>query len=173
MGPGGKPAADPARSADEALVARLLEVIGGQAPMTDVEHLLADDVISHMDRYTVRGTAVWIDWLDFLLSKGKGSVTVEVDRMVTNPDGTITVVGCLRSLHTADAGRRQHHATYRVQNGRIAEIWTTRGNYEMIFGPKVRHPVRWLLVLLEMAVWRRLPWRRRTLFPHPHRGDAV
>jgi hypothetical protein len=35
----------------------------------------------------------------------------------------------------------------------------------MIFGPKVRHPVRWLLVLLEMAIWRRLPSRRRAQIP--------
>jgi hypothetical protein len=35
----------------------------------------------------------------------------------------------------------------------------------MIFGPEVRHPVRWLLVLLEMAIWRRLPSRRRAQIP--------
>jgi hypothetical protein len=165
--------ADASHSADEALVARLIDVIGGRVPMSEAEHLLAPDVVSHMDGYTVRGTAVWIDWLAFLLSKAKGSVTVEVDRMVTGRDGRITVFGWLQAPHTADSARRQHRATYRVENGRIAEIWTTRGNYEMIFGPKVRHPVRWLFVLVEMAVWRRLPWRSRPLIPHPRRGDAV
>ena len=60
---------------------------------------------------------------------------------------------------------QQNQATYRVENGRIAEIWTTRENYATIFGAKVRHPLRWLFVLVEMAVWRRLPSRRRTRSP--------
>ena len=154
-------------------MARLLDVICGRAPLSEAEHLLAPDVISHMDRFTVRGTRVWKDWLEFLLSNAEGSVTVDVDRMVTNADGSITAFGGLRPARSPLPSRQEHQATYRVQNGRIVEIWTTRGNYEMIFGPKVRHPVRWLFVLLEMAVWRRLPWRSRASIPHPRRGDAV
>ena len=154
-------------------MARLLAVIGGRAPLSEAEHLLAPDVISHMDRFTVRGTRVWMDWLEFLLSKSEGSVTVDVDRLVTNADGSITAFGGLRPERSPLSSRQEHQATYRARNGRIVEIWTTRGNYEMFFGPKVRHPVRWLFVLLEMAVWRRLPWRSRTLIPHPRRGDAV
>lgn len=173
MGPDDGPAAAATRSADEALVARLLEVIAGRAPLSEAERLLAPDVISHMDRFTVTGIRVWMDWLEFLLSKAEGSVTVDVDRMVTNADGSVTAFGGLRPARTPLSSRQEHQATYRVHSGRIAEIWTTRGNYEMIFGPKVRHPVRWLLVLLEMAVWRRLPWRSRAPIPPPRRGDAV
>jgi hypothetical protein len=155
------PVAGATRSADEALVARLVEVIGGAAPLSEAERLLAPDVISHMDRFTVRGIGVWMDWLEFLLSKSGGGVTVDVGRMVTNADGSITVFGVLRPARSPLSSRQEHQATYRVQDGRIAEIWTTRGSYEMIFGPQVRHPVRWLFVLLEMAVWRRLPWGSR------------
>lgn len=154
-------------------MARLIDVIAGRAPLSDAEHLLAPDVVSHMDRFTVTGTRVWRDWLEFLLSKAEGSVTVDVGRMVTNADGSITAYGGLRPARLPLSSRQEHRATYRVENGRIVEIWTTRGNYEMIFGPKVRHPVRWLFVLLEMAVWRRLPWRSRAPIPHPRRGDAV
>ena len=160
MGPAGSSGHLTPRSADEALVVQLLAVISGAAPMSDAERLLAPDVISHMDRWTVRGITVWYDWLAFLLSKAKGSVTVELDRMVHDGD-TITAYGFLRMANAPQATRQEHQATYRIENGRIAEVWTTRGNYEMIFGPKVRHPVRWLLVLVEMAIWRRLPWRRR------------
>ena len=159
------------RSADEALVVRLLAVISGEVPMEEAEQLLAPDVISHMDRWTVRGTAVWYDWLDFLRSKTKRGVTAELDRMVSNGNGTITAYGGLRPADSPLSSRQEHHAIYRVKDGRIAEVWTTRGNYEMIFGPKVRHPVRWLLVLVEMAIWRRLPWRRRAVIP-PQRGTA-
>jgi hypothetical protein len=153
------------RSPNEALVLQLLAVISGAAPMADAERLLAPDVISHMDQWTVRGTAVWYDWLEFLLSKAKGNVTVELDRMVNHEDGTITAYGFLRMANAPLATRQEHKATYRFEKGRIAEVWTTRGNYEMIFGPKVRNPIRWLLVLVEMAIWRRLPWRSRAQVP--------
>lgn len=162
---------DSQRSPDEALVVQLLDVISGRAPMADAERLLAPDVISHMDQWTVRGTRVWYDWLEFILSKAKGNVAVELDRIVRNGDGTLTAYGWLRSEGAPLSRRQEHHATYRVTDGRIAEVWTTRGNYEMIFGPKVRHPVRWLLVLVEMAIWRRLPWRSRAVIP-PQRGAA-
>ena len=135
------------RSADEALVVRLLAVISGEAPMGEAEQLLAPDVISHMDQWTVRGITVWYDWLEFLLSKVEGHVTVVLDRLVTREDGTITAYGNLRTANAPFASRQEHQATYRLENGRIVEVWTTRGNYEMIFGPKVRHPVLWLLVL--------------------------
>ena len=153
------------RSANEALVVRLLAVISGDAPMTEAERLLAPDVISHMDRWTVRGTDVWYDWLAFLRWKARGNVTAGLDRMVSTEDGTITAYGNLQAAGAPIISRQEHHARYRFEKGRIAEVWTTRGNYEMIFGPKVHHPVRWLLVLVEMAIWRRLPWRRRARIP--------
>ena len=165
MQPAGTSGAVSPRSADEALVVQLMAVISGDAPAADAERLLAPDVISHMDRWTVRGITVWHDWLAFILAKARGDVTVELDRLVTNKNGTITAYGNLRTARAPLAVRQEHQATYRIEKGRIAEVWTTRGNYEMIFGPKVRHPVRWLLVLLEMAIWRRLPWRRRALIP--------
>lgn len=149
------------RSAEEALVARLLAVISGDAPVAEATRLLAPDVVSHMDRHTVRGTEVWFDWLEFLRSRAGGAVKADVDRFVTHPDGTVTALGTLRTAGAVDGARGSHEARYRVAGGRVVEIWTTRGNYEMIFGP-VRHAVRWPLVLLEFAIWRRLPGRRRT-----------
>ena len=149
------------RSAHEALVVRLLAVISGAAPMAEAEELLTPDVISHMDQWTVRGTGVWYDWLAFIRSKAGGNVTAGLDRLVSNQDGTITAYGNLQKAGAPHITRQEHHARYRFEKGRIAEVWTTRGNYEMIFGRKVHHPIRWLLVLVEMAIWRRLPWRCR------------
>ena len=126
--------------------------------MTDAELLLAPDVICHMDQYTVRGLDSWYDWLEFIRSRARARLVVDVERYVTHADGTITAFGCLRPADVR-AGPCQGEARYRVANGRIVEIWTTRGNYEMIFGARVRHWLSWLLVLVELAVWRRLPWR--------------
>jgi hypothetical protein len=150
------------RSAEEALIVQLLAVISGQAPMADAERLLAPDVISHMDQFTVHGIDVWFDWLDFLLSNAKGSVKVDVDRFERHSDGTITAYGWLRVEKSGNRTPHQNWARYRVDENRIAEVWTTRGNYEAVFGARTRHPLSWLLVLLEMAIWRRLPWRSST-----------
>ena len=154
------------RSADEELIAHLLAVISGDAPRADAERLLAPDVISHMDQFTVHGIDVWYDWLDFLLSKAKGNITVDVARFEHHPDGTITAYGWLRVERSPERTPQQNWARYRIDGNRIAEVWTTRSNYERIFGAKVRHSLSWMLVLLEMAVWRRLPWPRR---PRPSR----
>ena len=81
------------RSADEALIARLLAVISGDAPRADAERLLAPDVISHMDQFTVRGIDVWYDWLDFLRSKAQGKVTAVDLTGWALSDGTITAYG--------------------------------------------------------------------------------
>jgi len=164
--PAGTSGATSSRAADEALIARLLAVISGDAPRAEANRLFAPDVISHMDQFTVRGIDVWFDWLDFLLSKAKGSVQVDLDRFEHHFDGTITAYGWLRVEKSAERTPQQNWARYRVDENRIAEVWTTRGNYESIFGPKVRHPLSWMIVLLEMAVWRRLPWRTRV---HPSR----
>ena len=162
MQPTGPSGLAPARSAEEALIARLLEVISGDAPRSEALRLLSPDVISHMDRFTVRGIDVWFDWLDFLLSNVQGSVRVDLNRFEHHSDGTITAYGWLRVVPSAEETSQQNWARYRVDGNRIAEVWTTRSNYERIFGAKVRHPLSWFFVLLRMAVWRRLPWTRRT-----------
>ena len=155
---------------NEELVARLLAVISGDAPMSDAERPLAPDVICHMDRYTVRGLDVWLDWVQFIRSRSPERLYVDVEAYVTHPDGTITAFGCLR--RGARAAPCQGEARYRVEEGRVAEIWTTRGNYEIIFGAKARHSLSWLLVLIELAVWRRLPSRRAARRSHPRRGAS-
>ena len=156
----------------EVLVAQLIDVISGDAPMTDAARLLAPDVICHMDRYTVRGVDAWVDWVEFIRSRAAEPLVADVERYITHPDGTITAFGCLRRASEARTTPCQGEATYRVENERIVEIWTTRGNYEIIFGAKVRHPLSWLLVLVELAVWRRLPSRRSARRSHPRRGAS-
>jgi hypothetical protein len=158
------------RTAAEAVVARLLAAIGGDAPLEAVVHLLAPDVICHMDRFTTRGADVWVDWVEFLRSRSVDHLNVEVERLETGADGIITAFG---GLTTGSGGRpvpSGGSARYRVVDGRIAEIWTSRWNYETVFGPRVHHPLRWLLVLVRMALWRRLS-RRNAARSYPTSED--
>ena len=158
-------------TSDEQLVARLLAVVGGEAPLRDAMRLLAPDVICHMDRYTTRGRNVWFDWLDFIRARCPDGLFTDVRRYETSADGIITAHGCLSRGAPVATTPCQGRVRYRVANGRIVEIWTTRGNYEIIFGAKVRNPLSWLLVLLELAVWRRLPSRKKRTIPPETRAQ--
>ena len=157
-------------------MARVLAAVSGDAPMEEGARLLAPDVVCHMDGFTAHGVDAWVDWVEFIRSQAAPeNVKVVVERLETGPDGIVSAFGGVTVGHGAEreSGRgrvgARRSARYRIVRGQIAEIWTSRWNYEMIFGAKVRHPLRWLLVLVWMAVWRRLPWRRRTLVS-PTRG---
>ncbi len=147
------------RIADHAVVAHLLAAIGGDAPLATVVHLLAPDVICHMDHFTVRGADAWVDWVEFLRSRSVERLNVAVERLETGADGIITAFGGLTAGPGGTSAPRGGSARYRVVDGRIVEIWTSRWNYEAIFGAKVHHPLSWLLVLARMALWRRLSRR--------------
>lgn len=143
---------------DQTVISRLMAVIGGKTPIEDATHLLVPDVICHMGGYTVHGVDAWMRWVRYIRSRGVEDLEPEIDRMIPSPDGTITAVGRLRGKRRGRfviAG--EGSATYRVKDGRITEIWTSRENYELIFGRLVHHPWSWLLVLIHLAVWSRLP----------------
>lgn len=159
------------RTADEAVVARLLAGIG-DGPLSEAVYLLAPDVVCHMDRFTARGADVWVDWVLFIRSRGVENLKVVVDRYETGADGIITAFGGLTAGFEGTTSPRAGTARYRVVDGRIVEIWTSRWNYEIIFGPRVRRPLSWLLVLVRMALWRRLS-RLHAARSHPTSEDAA
>jgi len=129
-------------------------------PLDDAVHLLAPDVICHMDQFTARGPDAWVDWVEFIRSRGVENVKVVVERFETGADGIITAYGGLTAGPEGRSVSRGGNARYRVKDGRIAEIWTSRSNYEVVFGRTVHRLLSWMLVLLRMALWRRLPRKR-------------
>jgi hypothetical protein len=124
-----------------------------------------------MDRFTARGVDAWVDWVLFIRSRGVEKLKVVVDRYETGADGIITAFGGLTAVPEGTASPRGGSARYRVVDGRIVEIWTSRWNYETIFGAKVHHPLSWLLVLVRMALWRRLS-RRNAARSNPASEDS-
>ena len=156
--------------ADQGVVARLLAAVGGDAPLTEAVHLLAPDVVCHMDQFTARGADAWIDWVEFIRSRGVEDLKVEVERFETGADGIITAYGGFTAGLGGTSAPRGASARYRVVDGRIVEIWTSRWNYEVIFGPKVHHPLSWMLVLVRMALWRRVS-RRNAARSNPRSED--
>jgi len=55
--------------------------------------------------------------------------------------------GSDRSGHAPSTTPAVYHLKYRVQNGRIVEIWTSKINYTFIFGWWLRYSVLYRLFL--------------------------
>jgi flavin-dependent dehydrogenase len=121
---------------DEAVVLQLTEVIAGRLEPGWVEQLLAPDVVSHVDGLTAKGQPVWKEWLHFLRTRpGMRDLELVDVEPHTLADGRIVAVGHWK-LGTRTSG--EVSATYRVHEGRIVEVWTSKTNYEFILGPRAR-----------------------------------
>lgn len=137
-----------------------MEIVSGREPLARGGQVVAQDLTCHMDGFTVRGINAWAHWIEFIRSRGVADVEAEVERVETHPDGRVTVRGRLRGVR---GGRPvvspPGSATYRLEAGRVAEVWTTRRNYELMFGWRARSAAAWLLVMIQVSLWSRLPGR--------------
>ena len=120
----------------EELVRRLAEVISGRVPLDEADALLAPDVASHLDGLTFKGVQTWKTWVSFLRDQPgtPGLALVEFD-VATETDGRVRLDARWRSDAPARPLSEPAAAWYRVEGGRIAEIWTKPDNYTFILGP--------------------------------------
>lgn len=144
---------------DREVVERLVEMIAGTRDTADAPTVLHQDVISHMDGLTFRGISAWQTWLAFIRSHSRvAKLTADCDRIVTSPNHTLTVYGRWRGdARGSPAVSSEVWASYRVQDGLVVEIWTTRTNYTFILGPIMRFRIGLLMVLAYVGIWSR--WR--------------
>ncbi|SRR5713226_9110526 len=146
---------------NKAVVERLLTIFAGKADISSGVEIIAQDVISHMDNYTFQGINVWARWVSFIRSRGRVSeLDLTLDRLVVNPDQTITPYGRWKALYKGKpVVSAEVSATYRLKDRMIVEIWTTRKNYILTFGPIMRSRVGCLLILLYHSFWNKLAGR--------------
>ena len=147
--------------AGKATVFRLIEILAGRAPITQAPEIMAQDVVSHMDGYTFRGINTWANWLSYVRTRSRvGSPDLETDRLVMNEDGTITAYGRWKGRKDGEPVLSPEvWARYRVLDGKVVEIWTTRTNYVFILGPLMRTRAGLLLVMLHVFIWSRFSGR--------------
>jgi flavin-dependent dehydrogenase len=152
----------PGATSGEEPVRALMAIIGGDAPLEEAMRVLAPDVLCHMGRFTSRGPDTWTAWVAFIRSRGVADLCAVVETIHETEAGTLTVLGHFRGTHagTPVTGERAE-AVYRVQGGRITEIWTHRTNYTLMFGWRARHDWAWLTVLVHMSLWKRFAYRVR------------
>ena len=141
--------------AGKATISRLLRIVAGKTPIPHGVELMAQDVVIHMDRDTFYGINAWANWLSYLRTRSRvADLDVEVDRLVSNEDGTITAHGRWKARRQGEViFSREVSARYRVVDGIVVEIWTTRTNYVFVLGPIMRTRAGHLLIMLHVFFW--------------------
>ena len=144
---------------NRATVTRLLDILRGESSIESGVDLIAQDVVAHVDGWHFDGINVWANWIQYLRTRGRaGALTLFVDQLAENGDGTVTVRGCwsaMRGEHRVFS--KSCSARYRLEHGRIVEIWSTRRNYAFMCGAHVERHVGFAVELLR-AWW----WKSRT-----------
>ncbi|HEX2205778.1 MAG TPA: nuclear transport factor 2 family protein [Longimicrobium sp.] len=151
------PAAAAPAEANRATVARLMTILGGQTPIEAGAEFIHPDVVANFDGWRFQGIDLWANWIRYLRTRpGIADLRLVMERIEANPNGTVTACGRWHALrHGRPVVSNLGVATYRFEAGRIVEIWTTRRNYLLLFGPYLKY--RWGLVwtLYRMSVWKR------------------
>lgn len=143
--------------ANRAAVARLMTILSGESPIETGSEIIAHDVVAHVDGWTFQGINVWANWIDYIRTRGRvAQPTLVVDELVVGTDATVTVRARWQGVRQGQLRTsKQGVATYRLDEGRIVEIWSTRGNYAFLCGAHVSLHVGFVFELLRSR-WQRL-----------------
>ncbi len=154
---------------NRAVVAKLMAILSGDAPIASGVEFVAPDVMAHVDGWSFQGINVWANWIHYIRTRGRvDAPEVLLDEVVVETDEIVTVRGRW-------SGQRRGRSTisklcvarYRVVNGRIVEIWSTRRNYALLCGRHVEYHLGFVLELLRVQRWRaRVPQLELTQGTH-------
>jgi hypothetical protein len=139
-----------------AVVARLMAILSGDAPIESGAGFVAPDVVAHVDGWRFQGINVWANWIEYIRTRARVTApTLLLDELVVAADGTVTACGRWSGLR---GGRpvisKSCVARYRLVEGRIVEIWSTRGNYAFLCGAHLEYRWGFALELLRAQWWK-------------------
>lgn len=142
---------------NRAVVAKLMTILSGATPIEAGAELLSPRVVAHVDGWRFEGIDVWANWIQYLRTRGRlAEPTLVVDRLELNADSTVTAHG--RWLGVRD-GRpmtsQPCRARYRLAEGKIVEIWSTRRNYSFLCGRHVESRLGLAVELLRVRRWKK------------------
>ena len=142
---------------NRATVTRLLDILSGNSPIESGVDLIAPDVVANVDAWRFQGINVWANWIQYLRTRGRvEALTLFVDRIEVESDATVAVRGCwsaMRGEHRVFS--KSCSARYRLENGRIVEIWSTRRNYAFICGAHAERHAGFAVELLRAWWWKK------------------
>ena len=141
---------------NRAVVAKLMTILSGHTPIEVGVELLSPRVVAHVDGWRFEGINVWANWIQYLRTRGRmAEPTLIVDRIEMNRDATVTAHGRWAGMRD---GRRMTsqpcRASYRLAEGRIVEIWSTRRNYAFLCGRHLEYRAGLALELLRAHRWK-------------------
>lgn len=120
--------------------------MAGELDITEFDRILSPALILHVEGRTFSGTEGMKAFLTFMRHR-ISHLTIVWDGTVSHEDGTVSLFGRWMGERR---GRRissdEVSARYRIEGGKVAEVWTKRANYEFFFGSLVRSwPAFWLI----------------------------
>ncbi|MBV9879965.1 MAG: nuclear transport factor 2 family protein [Gemmatirosa sp.] len=139
-----------------ATVARLMGILAGHAPIESGIELIAPDVVAHVDGWRFQGINVWANWIHYIRTRGRvGEPTLVLDAIVVEHDATVTARSrWCGDRHGRPVTSRPCSARYRVHDGQIVEIWSTRRNYAFLCGAHLAHRSGFAVELLRAWRWK-------------------
>jgi hypothetical protein len=136
------------------LVLALVKVINAEAPRLTADEILDPMVRIRMDSAKHKGIKTWYMWLHLIRNYGRISdlrltgFNADCDpkkRNLIHVSGRWS--GIMRPQFIRCASAHHVNLRYLVEGGRITAIWTSRSNYEFIFGRWIKYPVLYWLFL--------------------------
>ena len=133
-----------------------MSILSGELPVHAGSEIIHPDVVSHVDGWRFEGINVWANWIDYLRTRGRVTEpTLLVDDLAVLDHETVGVRGRWQGyLDGRVATSKPGAATYRLEHGRIVEIWSTRTNYGFLCGAHVEYHWGLALELLRTQWWR-------------------
>ena len=143
--------------ANRAAVARLMTILNGDTPIRAGSDIIAPDVVSHVDGWTFHGIEAWAHWIDYIRTRSRvRAPELWVDEMVVQTDTRLSVRGRWHGVRDGCLTiSKPGQASYRLEQGRIVEIWSTRSNYAFLCGSHVETQAGFAFELLRSEWWRR------------------
>lgn len=150
-----------------------MTILSGETPIEAGSEIIAHDVVAYVDGWTFRGINVWANWIDYIRTRGRVSEpTLLVDELEVHPDARVTARGRWKGVREGRVLTSQPGAaTYRLQNGRIVEIWSTRRNYAFLCGAHLTLHAGFVFELLR-SQWSRMHAPRPDLLDQPRPQSA-
>ena len=142
-----------------AALRRLVEVLAGAAPLGAVDESFAATFRTHMGVFSTRATAAdWKRWVLFMRETGRID-DLRLDLLDLRLDGecwsgTACWTGQDRCSATREARRSDPlRVCWRLQDGKIVELWTVPWNYVLVLGRLMNSHAGFLLILVRFRRW--------------------
>jgi hypothetical protein len=148
---------------DKATLDFLVGILQGNKDISEADKILPPVTLTHLDNYKFdTSIEAWQAWWIFLREKGRVSnVSGASTEMKQNADGTYTLVGEWTGEYEGkQVVSAPISASYRIRDGKIVEIWTTRKNY-IFFFRIIRYRIGFWIVVLYWLLWRRFLQKSR------------